>query len=265
MYQAVYGGEKEEKSDSRAANVVENAEETPAGIQVQESDLTGQLPEHVQVPDVTGDTEPLPPEMVLRRRIRLPDDEEGQASLNQIDVLCPFREPGDNWKGGCRWVGSRQGAKKHLAEECAGIMGKSSNLQLLSHDQQPRLFASTTDPNTGQKAIDVPSLIIIGMDDKDSDYEEDDNSNPDHTAIQIDEDGRIIALLSGVREPQPMSGGFMIEDAEARPMQSTWKRWLCVMFGFALLGGFIAYLIAGNAGDAQGNAKNNTNPANLMG
>lgn len=98
------------------------------------------------------------------------------------------------------------------------------------------------------------------MDDSDSDYEEDEH--PDHAVIQIDDDGRALAMYLQGREAQMMSaGGFIVEDDDPRQYRrKVWRRWLCVLFGFGLLGGFIAYLIAGNASDARANARFNNQP-----
>lgn len=103
-------------SEGQVVSVVENVD---AAGQVEELRVQNQQPDAPQEADITDMAVP-------GRNIRLPDDEEAQAMLDQIDVLCPFREtvPGMNWKGGCKWVGPRKCVKKHLSEECIGIMGK---------------------------------------------------------------------------------------------------------------------------------------------
>ncbi|KAJ3008596.1 hypothetical protein HKX48_008443 [Thoreauomyces humboldtii] len=95
-----------------------------------------------QADETTVDT----PAPKRRRRIILPDDEESMLVLEEIPVMCPFRDKRDDDEvkcvGGCRWTGRKSVIRKHLEIDCHGIL----------------------DPISGKRKIDINNLQFGGYD-----------------------------------------------------------------------------------------------------
>ncbi|KAJ3169755.1 hypothetical protein HDU87_000548 [Geranomyces variabilis] len=78
----------------------------------------------------------------------LPDDPNMQAALDDIPVLCPFADAGEDelcgvkWVGGCRWKGRKAGVRKHLETDCRGIL----------------------DPEAQTRKIDPADIHFLGVD-----------------------------------------------------------------------------------------------------
>ncbi|KAI8585747.1 hypothetical protein BDZ88DRAFT_431648 [Geranomyces variabilis] len=98
--------------------------------------------------DPSAAPQPPQPRKKRRRRIMLPDDPNMQAALDDIPVLCPFADAGEDelcgveWAGGCRWKGRKASVRKHLEADCVGIL----------------------DPITQTRKIDPADIHFLGVD-----------------------------------------------------------------------------------------------------